>query len=142
MSWEQSLIRISGYEVETRQKRLAEVVTRREAAEMRLVMLEAEIEAEIAYIRSDPLAAFHQAAYLAESKARRGRMLSEIDMVLTEELGARDALAEAFEAQKKYEHVAAGIAQRRALEGARRETAELDELGIRQASRPPAGASG
>lgn len=139
MSWEQSLIRIAGYEVETRQKRLAEVVARREAAEMRLVMLDAEIEAEVAFIRTEPLAAFHQAGYMSGCKERRIRILTEIDLVLAEESGARDALAEAFESQKKYEHVAASMDRRKAREAARRETAELDELGVRQATRPTAG---
>lgn len=139
MSWEQSLIRIAGYEVEVRQKRLAEVVSRREAAEMRLVMLDAEFEAEVGFIRSRPEAAFHQAAYMAGSKDRRLRILAEIDLILAEESGARDALAEAFEAQKKYEHVAEGMARQRAREAARRETAELDELGVLKAARPGAG---
>lgn len=139
MSWEQSLIRIAGYDVEVRQKRLAEVVSRREAAEMRLVLLEAEIEAETAFIRSRPEAAFHQASYMKGCKARRLGILAEIDLILAEESGARDALAEAFEAQKKYEHVADGMARRRVREAARRETAELDELGVRQASRPAPG---
>ena len=139
MSWEQSLIRIAGYEVETRQKRLAEVVARREAAEMRLLMLDAEFEAEVVYIRSEPIAAFHQAGYMAGCKARRISILSEIDRIAAEEAGARDALAEAFESQKKYELVAAGMTRRKTQEAARRETAELDELGVRQASRPRAG---
>ncbi|MCA3727252.1 MAG: flagellar export protein FliJ [Phenylobacterium sp.] len=139
MSWEQSLIRIAGYEVETRQKRLAEVVARREAAEMRLLMLDAEIEAEVAFIRTEPLAAFHQSGYMSGCKERRIRILTEIDLITAEESGARDALAEAFESQKKYEHVAAGMARRKAQDAARRETAELDELGVRQASRPRAG---
>lgn len=139
MSWEQSLIRIAGYEVETRQKRLAEVVARREAAEMRLVFLDAEREAEVAFIRSEPLAAFHQSAYMAGFKVRRIEILTEIDLILAEESGARDALAEAFESQKKYEHVAEGMVRRKAQEAVRRETAELDELGVRQATRPPAG---
>lgn len=135
MSWEQSLIRIAGYEVETLQKRLAEVVARREAAEMRLVMLDAEIEAETAFIRSEPAAAFHQAGYLAAGRTRRARMLQDIDIINAEEAGAREALAEAFEAQKKYEHVADAIALRRQREAARRETAEMDELGARSATR-------
>jgi len=139
MSWEQSLIRIAGYDVEVRQKRLAEVVSRREAAEMRLVMLDAEFEAEVGFIRSRPEAAFHQAAYMAGSKDRRLRILAEIDLILAEESGARDALAEAFEAQKKYEHVAEGMARQRAREADRRETAELDELGVLKAARPGAG---
>lgn len=140
MSWEKSLIRIAGYDVEVRQKRLAEVVSRREAAEMRLVMLDAELEAETAFIRSRPEAVFHQAAYLAGCKARRLDLQAAIDLILAEEAGARDALAEAFEAQKKYEHVADGMARRKAREAARRETAELDELGVRQAGRPAPGA--
>jgi flagellar FliJ protein len=141
MSWEQSLIRIAGYDVEVRQKRLAEVVSRREAAEMRLVMLDAEFEAEVGFIRSRPEAAFHQAAYMAGCKDRRLRILAEIDLILAEESGARDALAEAFEAQKKYEHVAEGMARQRAREAARRETAELDELGVLQAARPGSGSA-
>jgi flagellar FliJ protein len=76
---------------------------------------------------------------MAGCKERRIRFLSDIDRVAAEEAGARDALAEAFESQKKYEHVAADMARRKAKEAARRETAELDELGVRQASRPPAG---
>jgi flagellar FliJ protein len=134
VSWEKSLIRIAGYDVEIRQKRLAEVVLRREAAEMRLLMIDAEQEAEAAFIRSRPEAAFHQAAYLAGCKARRLNILAEIDLILAEESGARDALA-----QKKYEHVADGMARRRLREAARRETAELDELGVRQAGRPAPG---
>ena len=77
MSWEKSLIRIAGYDVEVRQKRLAEVVSRREAAEMRLVMLDAELEAEMAFIRSRPEAAFHQAGYMVGCKARRLNILAE-----------------------------------------------------------------
>ena len=41
-----SLIRISTHEVEMLQKRLAEIVDRRTTAELRLVVLEAEGEAE------------------------------------------------------------------------------------------------
>ncbi|MFM8819765.1 MAG: flagellar export protein FliJ [Phenylobacterium sp.] len=135
MSWEQSLIRIAGYEVELRQKRLAEVVARREAAEIKLVMLDAEYEAEVAFVRSEPAASFHQAGYLAGCKTRRVRILGEIELVSEEETGARDALAEAFETQKKYERVAEAIARRKAQEAARKETAEMDELGARLAAR-------
>ena len=39
--WAQSLIRISTYEVETLQKRLAEIGTRRATAEMRIAVLDA-----------------------------------------------------------------------------------------------------
>lgn len=135
MSWETSLVRIAGYEVETVRKRLSEIVARRELAEMGLVMLDAQIEAEADFIRSDPVAAFHHPGFLAGCKARRAALLSTLELILAEESGARDALAEAFEAQKKYEHVADGMARRRLQEAARRETAELDELGSRRAVR-------
>ena len=51
MSWDESLVRIAGYEVETVRKRLAEVLARREVAEMGLVVLDAQIEAEADFIR-------------------------------------------------------------------------------------------
>ena len=44
--WAHSLIRISGYEVETLQKRLADISTRRSACEMRIAVLDAEMEVE------------------------------------------------------------------------------------------------
>jgi flagellar FliJ protein len=55
--------------------------------------------------------------------------------IILEERGARDALAQAFEEQKKYEQIAE---QQRLLglkEEARQETAALDELGLRRAAR-------
>ena len=45
-AWAQSLIRISNYEVETLQKRLAEITSRKASAEMRLAVLDAEVEIE------------------------------------------------------------------------------------------------
>jgi FixJ family two-component response regulator len=60
-------------------------------------------------------------------------------IAMAEEAGARDALVEAFETQKKYENVADGLARRRVQEAARRDTAELDEMGILRAGRRAAG---
>ena len=45
-TWAQSLIRISNYEVETLQKRLAEIAERRAGAELRIAVLDAEAEGE------------------------------------------------------------------------------------------------
>jgi len=49
-----------------------------------------------------------------------------------EEEGARDALALAFEEQKKYEQVAESMRLAQVKETAKRETAALDELGLRR----------
>ena len=60
-------------------------------------------------------------------------LVDRIETILVEEAGARDALAEAFEAQKKYEQVAESARILEVKEAGRRETAALDELGLRKA---------
>jgi flagellar FliJ protein len=129
-----SLIRISTHEVETLQKRLAEIVDRRTTEEIRLTILEAEGEAELMRARTDAEAGWYLVGFQDGLKIRRAAIQATIDAISQEEAGARDALAEAFEALKKYEHVndAAKAAARK--ESDRRETAALDELGLRRAS--------
>jgi flagellar FliJ protein len=130
-----SLIRISTHEVEALQKRLAEIVDRRTGAELRLAVLEAEGEAELQNARADAEAGWYLTGFREGLKQRKAAAQGVLDAICLEEEGARDALAEAFEALKKYEHVAenARLADRK--ETARRETAALDELGLRQALR-------
>ena len=134
MSWAKSLIRLSTYEAEVLQKRLAEVVDRRMAIEMRLAMLEAEGEAERLFAPGETEAVMYSASFREGLKLRKAKVQSEIDVILIEERGARDALAEAFEAQKKYEHIAETIAVGERKEQGRREAAQLDELGLRRAA--------
>lgn len=129
-----SLIRISTFEVEELQKRLAEIVDRRTAQEMRLAVLEAEGEAELTRARNDADAGWYLIGFREGLKHRKGEVQTRIDQIALEERGARDALAEAFEALKKYEHVAemAKVAARK--EQDKRDTAALDELGLRRAN--------
>ena len=134
MSWAQSLIRLSTYEVEARQKRLAEVATRRADAQTRLRVLEAEGQAEAKRAMNDAEAGWYHIGYADGLRVRKATMLAEIDALEVEERGARDALAEAFEEQKKYEHVAEAARQVQLKETARRETAALDEMGSRRAA--------
>ena len=131
MKWARSLTRIAHYEVETLQKRLAEVVSRRIEAELRLTLLEAEAEAEADNARNDPQAAMLHPAYMQGWRERYERRTALIEEIRQEEEGARDALSRAFEEQKKYEHVTAMAEAAAAKEAARRETAALDELGLR-----------
>jgi flagellar FliJ protein len=134
MSWAQSLIKLSTYEVEVLQKRLGEIADRRQQAEVRLALLEAEGEAEAESARQDAEAGWYQLGYAEGLRLRKTAVQVEIDAILMEETGARDALAEAFEDQKKYEQVAENIRLRQAKEVIRRETAALDELGLRRAA--------
>ncbi|MBW8813323.1 MAG: flagellar export protein FliJ [Caulobacterales bacterium] len=132
MSWAQSLIKLSTYEAEVLQKRLAEIVDRRVACELRLAMLEAEGEAEAMFSAQEAAAGIYRAGFFEGLKIRKAKVQAEIDVILVEEQGARDALGEAFETQKKYEQIAENLAVEQRKELGRRESAALDELGLRK----------
>jgi flagellar FliJ protein len=132
MSWSQSLIKLATYEVEVLQKRLAEIVERRAQAEGRLMALETEGALEAAFSLEDARAGFYRVGYAEGLKARKALAQAAIDACLAEEQGARDALAQAFESQKKYEQVAANALHLERRELGRRETAALDEVAMRR----------
>jgi flagellar FliJ protein len=133
MKWANSLIRIANHEVETLQKRVAEIAARRVALEMRLASLHAEAEAEEARAHLDVHAGWYHVGFQAGFRIRREQLLKQIAEVGVEESGARDALTRAFEELKKFEHVAelSRLADQR--EQNRRDTAEMDEMGLRKA---------
>ena len=134
MSWRDSLIRISNHEVETLQKRLGEIVHRKSRVEMRLAVLEAEIESEKAHAGGGEFTWSLQ-GFLEGAKHRRVDIETEILVIGQEEAGARDALTEAFERLKKFEHVAEIARLSAVKEAAKRESAAMDEMGLRAASR-------
>jgi flagellar export protein FliJ len=131
-AWAQSLIRISNYEVETLQKRLAEITARRASAEMRVAVLDAEVELERERARADAESAGLLQAYLNGWKLRRSAAEADIEILGSEEEGARDALTDAFEELKKFEHVAEVTRLNAVIAAGKRETAAFDELGLRR----------
>jgi flagellar FliJ protein len=135
VSWSQSLIKLAAYEVENRQAQLAEIRQRLAQAEMRLVVLCAEGEAEASHARQNAEAGWYHVGYAEGLRLRKAAVQAEIDAIHAEERGARDALAQAFEEQKKYEQVAENARLAEAKETRRREGAELDEVGMRAARR-------
>ena len=135
MSWQDSLIKLATYDVEMRQLQLAEIMGRLADVQTRLRVLDAEAEAEAKRATADPGAAWHHNAYVAGVRIRKAALQVEIDVIQAEERGARDALAAAFEEQKKYEQVAQNARVAAVKEAGRRETAMLDELGMQQAAR-------
>jgi flagellar FliJ protein len=135
VSWAESLIKLATYEAEVLQKRLSEIVERRMTIEMRMAALEAEGIAEEAFSAQDTAAGIYRAGFQEGLRARKTRAQSELDATLLEEQGARDALAEAFESQKKYEQIARNMDAEAKKEAGRRETAAFDELGLRKAAR-------
>ncbi len=132
MKWAQSLIRISTFEVETLQKRLAEIVDLRVQVEVKMSLIEAAAEAEALRARTDAEAGWYLAGFREGVKLRVASFQAALDALAQEEAGARDALAQAFEELKKYEQVAENAKTAAAKETARRETAALDELGLRR----------
>jgi len=134
MSWAQSLVKLSTYEVEVLQKRMAEIAARRRDAEMRLLMLDAEGEAEADNARGDAEAGWYHIGFMEGLRARKAALQAQIDEMAIEEQGARDALNGAFEEQKKYEQVAEELRLARLRETARREAAVMDEMGLRRAA--------
>ncbi|MGH7020536.1 MAG: flagellar export protein FliJ [Brevundimonas sp.] len=131
-AWAQSLIRISNYEVETLQKRLAEVAARKAEAEMRVAVLDAEVEIERQNARLDPTSGMMLQAYLKGWALKRADAEGVVAAVGAEEEGARDALTSAFEELKKFEHVAEATRLSKLLAAAKRETAAFDEMGLRR----------
>lgn len=131
-AWAQSLIRISNYEVETLQKRLAEITSRRASAEMRIAVLEAEAEVEQERARQDADAAMLLQAYLNGWKLRKAAAETTVAEIDAEEEGARDALTGAFEELKKFEHVAETTRLNAMIAAGKRETAAFDEMGLRR----------
>jgi flagellar FliJ protein len=131
-AWAQSLIRISNYEVETLQKRLAEITARRASAEMRLAVLDAEVEVEQERARQDADAAMLLQAYLNGWKMRKSAAQNDVAEIDAEEVGARDALTGAFEELKKFEHVAETTRLAAMIAAGKRETAAFDEMGLRR----------
>jgi flagellar FliJ protein len=131
-AWAQSLIRISNYEVETLQKRLAEITARRASAEMRLAVLDAEAEVEQVRASQDAEAAMLLQAYLNGWKLRKTAAQTDVAEIDAEEVGARDALTGAFEELKKFEHVAETTRLNAMIAAGKRETAAFDEMGLRR----------
>ena len=134
MSWADSLVKLSTYEVEVLQQRMGELAQRKRDAEMRLLMLEAEAEAEAANARGNAEAGWYHIGFVEGLRVRRAAIQAQIEAIAVEEQGARDALNGAFEEQKKYEQVAEEIVLARRREVARKEAAVMDEMGLRRAA--------
>ena len=131
-NWLGSLIKLADLEVETLQKRLRDIADRRLAIELVLESLELEGREESARATLDAAAGWYLVGFREGMKARRARAEADLKACTLEEAGARDALARAFEEQKKYEMLAETARLAAARRSAKLETAALDELALRR----------
>ena len=132
--WAESLIKLSTYEVETLQKRLAEIADQRGRVEARLAMLHAQGEAEQAAAAQDPQNGWRIVHYMQALGVRMEAVRHDLHLVQMEEQGVRDALGKAFETQKKYEQVAEQAEVLALKRAGQREAAQMDEVGLRRAA--------
>jgi len=130
--WAKSLIRLSTFEVETLQKRLAEVVTRRTHVEMKIATLDAEYELECVRATEDPTLSHSLSAYKRGFSHRRDALSAELDLIVREEDGVRDQMSRAFEDLKKFEHVAEMTNLKRIANDKKVEAAQMDEQALRR----------
>ncbi len=132
MSWTDSLIRIRNFEIEELRKRLLAVLDRRAALEAELKALDEEARRETAHARADAEAGWYLAGFRVGWNERKARVEGDLRGLSAEEAGARDALSQAFEALKKVEKAAEGIAAAAAKDEARRESQAMDEQALRR----------
>lgn len=131
MKWAQSLIRLSNHQVDELQRRLNEIVGRRQEFELRLAMLHAEAETEKLEAVKTAEAGWYHIGFIQGWRQRRDRIASELAQIAMEEAGARDALSAAYAELKKFEQVAETARAAGAREAERKDAAEMDELGRR-----------
>ena len=134
MRWTQSLIRISEHQIDELRKRVRDVAERRAACERRLMELAVEAAAESEQARTSVEAGWYLIGYREGWKARKDKVLAELEALSIEEEGVRDALSAAFEELKKVEQVADAAKAARSKVEARIENANLDELALRARS--------
>jgi flagellar export protein FliJ len=134
MSWRRSLVKLAGFQVEELRKRLAEIMDRKADAEMRLAVLHAEAQAESLRAAADAEAGWYRMGYLEGWRVRRDALAAEIAEIAAEEAGARDALADAFAEQKKYEQVEESHLEQLRLAAQKQENAAYDEVASRRAA--------
>ena len=132
MSTLETLIRLSQNRTEERQRLLKSALDAEAETQGRLEALAASVVAEKAAALADPMMAAGLPLYLARAKAEREALETELQQRSQAAASARDALAEAFEEQKKYEISKDRRDARLAAEQGRREQAFLDEIALRR----------
>ncbi len=131
-NWMASLIKLADLEVETLQKRLRDLADRRATIDCVLESLALEGRQESAHATLDASAGWYLVGFREGMKVRRVKAEADLKACAMEEAGARDALAQAFEAQKKYETLAETARVAAVRKFAKLETAALDELALRR----------
>lgn len=125
-----TLIRLAGAEVDQARQSLQDVLAEEDALLAALAALEQSIADEQRQVGTDPTLRAALSAFLVRTREERASIVQQRQDLQPKIAAARDALAEAFAIQKKYEIARENRAAEAAADAAHRETLFLDEVGI------------
>ncbi|GIK97718.1 MAG: hypothetical protein BroJett029_19270 [Alphaproteobacteria bacterium] len=133
------LVRLHGWTLDERRRKVADLEQLAERLKADLARLEGELarEEKTASGSLELRAAFN--AYAAIARKRRDKISASIDDVTAEIARAQDEVSEAFRELKRYEQALANRQAREAGRQRRREQTASDELGIELYRRNQAG---
>jgi len=125
------LIRLAKLRVDEARKALLEVDSRLHEIDAALDDLDRGLAAE-QHAAGDPIAAAIYGVYAQAAVGRRRSLAAEREQVEAERSETQEALAEAFQEQKKFEIVSARRADAAEDAAKKREQALLDEVGLQR----------
>lgn len=125
-----TLIRLAGSEVDEARRGLQAVLAEEDALRADMAALETEVAAEKALVQAQPELSGHYAMFAVRAKERREALEAGLADLQPRIEAARDALAEAFANQKKYEIAKENRDTAEADEQKRKDGIILDELGL------------
>jgi flagellar export protein FliJ len=125
-----TLIRLAGSEVDTARRELQAVLAEEDRVNEALRTLDESLARESALAQQDPSFAGSFSLYLGHARRKRQGLEAERAALEPRIAAARDKLAEAFAIQKKYEIARDNRAAAARAEAARKETLDLDEMGL------------
>ena len=133
-----TLIRLAKFEVDERRRSLSVILEREAEFHRRLDALDTEFHQERDLARANPDLARNFGVFADRYKRRREVVENRISALQPAIVKARDDLAEAFEAQKRYEITRDRRQEEAAADEKRTEQAELDDLtGVRAGRATP-----
>ena len=126
-----NLIRLRKWDVDEKRRALAAMLRHEEAVVERQNALEAEIKAEMAFAAAAPVELRGTVpGYIARCEEMRARLAEALREVQVRVAYAQDELAEAYRRSKTLEVTQANRDKEEALEEARREELDLNEIGL------------
>ncbi len=125
-----TLIRLARHNMEEKRRKLVGLETLMANLKAKLVQLEKEVEREQAFAALDSEKMFLYGNYARAVIARRENIQRSMNELQGQIDGAHEEVSEAYQEVRRYEVVLERQQERQAIEEARRQQAELDDMSI------------